>query len=225
MDAARAARFQRGRDMVALGGLPDNDILGTIQGNLESNLGPAMDRIRSVGDQIGTVLGESLANGITAAVQSGSISEGFKELGRTMVGGLGAMVRDFGIQSLKVALLTEGFLKSLANLIPGGAIVSATAMIALGSAMVGLAGRGARASFRTTNTGIDRGAAQPSTMVERGTLSANIFGGGMASGSVSSQMASGNPVMVNATIIGYNDPRAQRDIAELMKRSAARGAV
>jgi hypothetical protein len=114
---------------------------------------------------------------------------------------------------------------SLMSFLPGAGIAASLGLIALGSAMVGLAGRGARSSFGRTNTGIDRGAAQPSTMVERGTLSANIFGGGMASGSVSSQMASGNPVMVNATIIGYNDPRAQRDIAELMKRSAARGAV
>lgn len=218
---------QLGRQRGALSGVDSgiSDSVALIGANLEQSVGPLYDRVRVLGDQVGTVLGDSISNGITAAVQSGSIGEGLKELGRTLIGGLGAMVRDFGIQALKVALLTDGLLNSLARFIPGGAIASSVAMIALGSAMVGLAGRGARASFGTTNTGINRGAATSSTIIERGSISGSIFGGGLGSPLVSGQMASGSPVTVNATIIGPNDPNAQRQMQELMKRASARGAV
>jgi hypothetical protein len=208
-------------------GFAGGNIAETIGNDIQSQFGPLQERIAFLGQGIGLTLTDSIANGITAAVQSGSISEGFKELGRTLVGGLGAAVRDFGVQSLAASTLMAKIQTSLASFIPGGAIAASVAMIALGSAMVGLAGRGARASFGTTNTGINRGAAVSSTIVERGNigLSADIFGGGAGSASVSGQMASGNPVMVNATIIGYNDPRAQRDIQELVKRASARGSV
>jgi hypothetical protein len=94
--------------------------------------------------------------------------------------------------------------------------------------MVGLAGRGARASFGTTNTGINRGASSASTITERGTLSlpSSIYGGAApASGLSGSVAAAGNMVTVNMSVIGTNDPRAQRDIAEIVKKAAARGAV
>jgi tape measure domain-containing protein len=225
MEAARAQRMSSAMGSVNAMGFAGGNIAETIGNDLAARLAPVQERIAMLGQGIGMTLTDSISNGITAAVQSGSIGEGFKELGRTLVGGLGAAVRDFGLQALAASTLMETLKTSLMSFLPGAGIAASLGLIALGSAMVGLAGRGARSSFGRTNTGIDRGASQPSTMVERGTLSANIFGGGMASGSVSSQMASGNPVMVNATIIGYNDPRAQRDIAELMKRSAARGAV
>ena len=120
------------------------------------------------------------------------------------------------------------FITSLQSMNPVGATIASLGLIAAGSAMVGLAGRGARASFGTTNTGINRGAATSSTFTERGSigLPSSIFGGATPASGISGNVAaSGNMVTVNATIIGPNDPRAQRDIAELVKRSAARGAV
>ena len=225
-DAARSGRMSSAIGAVNAAGSPGGNIAETIGNDIAAQFGPLQERIAFLGQGIGLTLTDSIANGITAAVQSGSIAAGFAELGRTLVGGLGAAVRDFGVQSLAASTLMAKIQTSLASFIPGGAIAASVAMIALGSAMVGLAGRGARASFGTTNTGINRGAAQSSTIVERGTLSlpSSIYGGGAGS-SVSGQMASGSPVMVNATIIGYNDPKAQRDIQELVKRASARGAV
>jgi tape measure domain-containing protein len=177
---------------------------------------------------LGASVVDSFANGITAAVQSGSLSEGFKEMGRTLLGGFGAQIRDFGIQSLGIAKLI-GFLRgALQTMNPVGATIASLGLIAAGSAMVGLAGRGARASFGTTNTGINRGAATSSTITERGSigLPSSIFGGAAPASGISGAVASaGNMVTVNATVIGPNDPQAQRQIAELVKRSAARGAV
>jgi tape measure domain-containing protein len=188
----------------------------------------AIQPLIQLSQSVGTTLVDSLANGITAAVQSGSLSDGFKEMGRTLLGGLGAAVRDFGIQSLGIAKLMQALQSAFAKFSPGTAIVASLGLIAAGSAMVGLAGRGARASFGTTNSGINRGAASSSTITERGslTLPSSLYGGGApVSGLSGSVAASGNMVTVNATVIGPNDPTAQRQIAELIKRSAARGAV
>ena len=178
---------------------------------------------------MGVALVDSFANGITAAVQSGSLGEGLKELGRSLIGGLGAMVRDFGIQSLMASTLMQKLFTSLASFLPGGAVAASAGLIALGSVMVGLAGRGARASFGTTNTGLNRGAATSSTITERGSigLPSSIFGGGAPASGISGSVAE-RGTMVNVSIgavIGPNDPGAQRQIAELIKRGTARGAV
>lgn len=202
--------------------------IDAIEESITAQFGPLQERLSALSAGVGQTLVDSLANGITAAVQSGSIGEGFKELGKTLLGGLGAQVRDFGIASLNIAGLMKGLFASLASFIPGGAIGASVALIAAGSALVGLAGRGARRSFGTTNTGVNRGATSGSTIIERGSigLPSSIYtpqtGSSGASGSVASASA---PVFVNATIIGYNDPRAQRDIQELVKRGAARGSV
>ena len=222
-EAAQSSRRSAASSMLGLGGTIDTS---AVLESIAAQSSELAARVAELGQGIGTTFADSIANGITAAVQTGSIGAGFKELGRTLIGGLGAMIRDFGIQALAASSLMQSLKTSLIAFLPGGAIGASVAMIALGSAMVGLAGRGARASFGTTNTGVNRGAAQSSTIIERGTLSSSLYGGGMAMpAGVSGAVASGNPVMVNATIIGYNDPKAQRDIAELMKRSAARGAV
>ena len=204
------------------------DSVALIGANAEQQFGELAERLGTLSAGVGSTIVDSFANGITAAVQTGSISDGFKELGRTLIGGLGAQVRDFGIQSLKIGTLMEGLFKSLAGFIPGGTIGASVALIALGSAMVGLAGRGARSSFGRTNSGIDRGATSSSTIIERGTigLPSSIYGGGATSAGPTGQVASAmQPVYVNATIIGPNDPSAQRQIAELVRKSAARGAA
>ena len=214
---------QRGRRLSGVDvGIEDS--IALIAANMEQVFAPIQARVQS----LGTVLADSLANGITAAVQSGSISEGFKELGRTMLGGLGAMIRDFGIKALVASQFMLNLLKSFASLNPVAGAAAATGLIALGSVMVGLAGRGARASFGTTNTGINRGAATSSTFTERGSIAlpSSIFGSATPASGISGNVAAaGNMVTVNATIIGPNDPNAQRQMQELMKRASARGAV
>lgn len=203
------------------------DNMAAIEANMAA-FSEAVQPLMNTAQGMGIALVDSFANGITAAVQSGSIGEGFKELGRSLIGGLGAMVRDFGVQSLMASTLMEKLFASLAAFLPGGAIGASVGLIALGSVMVGLAGRGARSSFGRTNTGIDRGAATSSTITERGSigLPSSIFGGATpASGISGSVAAAGNMVTVNATIIGPNDPNAQRQMQELMKRASARGAV
>jgi hypothetical protein len=205
-------------------GTPLGEMIATQVEQMMAAMTPALDLAAG----FGFTLADALGNGITAAAQSGSIGAGFRELGKTMIGGLGAQIRDFGVKSLMASQLMAALQRNLASFIPGGAIGASLAMIALGSTMVGLAGRGARASFGTTNTGIDRGAATSGTYTERGTLSlpSSLYGGASAptpSGAIAS--AAGNLVAMNVTVIGPNDPAAQRQIQQLVKNAAARGSV
>lgn len=205
------------------GGSPLSEMLATQAEQMMASFQPILDMAQG----FGLTLADSLANGITAGVQSGSIGAGFRELGRTLIGGLGAQIRDFGIKSLMASQLMQGLMTSLANFLPGGGIAASVAMIALGSSMVGLAGRGARASFGRTNTGIDRGGVSSQTFTERGSLSlpSSVFASAQPS-SFSGQVAGSiSPVMVNATIIGPNDPAAQRQIQTLIRNAALRGAA
>ncbi len=208
---------------VAIGSSASELIEQNIAGMIE-----AMQPALNLAESFGQTLADSLANGITAAVSSGSIGEGFKELGRTLIGGLGAQIRDFGVQALLASQLMQTLKSGLAGLAPGVGIAASLGLIALGSAMVGVAGRGARASFGTTNSGINRGASASSTITERGVLSlpSSLYGGVSTTAGASGQVASAmQPVNVYATIIGPNDPTAQRQMQELIRRGAARGAA
>jgi hypothetical protein len=70
---------------------------------------------------------DSLANGIAAAVSSGSIGEGFKALGQTMLAGLGDMLIAFGRQVIATAGLFEALRAKLVGVLDHGAIVDGSA--------------------------------------------------------------------------------------------------
>lgn len=167
----------------------------------------------------GDTLASGLAAGIETAIATGSIGEGFKALIRTLLAGLGDMMVQFG----KAALVAAGFMKTifdaLSKALPGGAIAASLAMIAVGAALKGAAGR----AFGGGGGGGGGGYSAPSLSVSSGAMGMpNLFYGPTAAGSAST--IAQIPAM-NVTIIGPNDPSAQRQMQDLMRNAMRRGDV
>lgn len=174
---------------------------------------------------VGGALVAGISMGIEQAVASGSIGEGFRALGSMLLAGLGdAMIR-FGSTTAAFAQFMATIMESLSNLMPGGALAASIAMIAFGSALKGVArgmfggqGGGAAVSIGSFGGGGGgfgggMGGAMPTTQLIFGQTSATT-----AAGMTPRQS-------MNVTVIGPNDPSAQRAIQELMTKANSRGRV
>jgi hypothetical protein len=169
---------------------------------------------------IAETLIDSFAAGIERAVATGSIGEGFKALGQTLLSGLGSALQMFGKQAIVAGVLMERFMAAMATMNPVAAVAAGIGMVALGAMLKGAA----QASFGGGN-------AAPGNFT--GT-SLSIGGGMQSSGSLrfmpttagqAGQMQPKGSVTVNATIIGPNDPSAQRQIADVVNNAARRGLI
>jgi len=168
---------------------------------------------------ISMALTTGIVAGIENAIATGNIGEGFKALSGTLLAGLGDAMIQFGTQSAVFANLMNSILTSLSSLIPGGALAASLAMIGIGAALKGVA----RGMFG----GGSRGGGSASSVVS--------FGGGMGSGqttqivfgATSATAAAGMTPRqaMNVTIIGPNDPTAQRAMQELMNKANSRGSI
>lgn len=167
------------------------------------------------GETIASSFVNAFAAGIEKAVSSGKIGEGFKALSATLLGGLGRAMVEFGTQSLIASTLMEKIKVGLASFLPGGAVTASIAMIAAGAALSGVAAR----SFGTggssySSAAVNYGGALPSdqsyTRLIYGNTSATV-----AAGMTPKQA-------VNVTVIGPNDPTAQRQIQELIDKGSRR---
>jgi hypothetical protein len=194
----------------------------------------AQDRFK---EQIGDALGNGIAAGITAAISSGSIGAGFKALGSTMVGGLGQAMTQFGIASLKSAIVLDGLLKSFMHLLPGGAVLQSLELIAIGAALTAAAGHmfggAGGGSFSGGSYGSYGGSGGGASIIDRGYIgtSGNVTADGMrairglpgTAGATSALPAGGGFVVMQPVIIGPNDPTAQRGIVDLLNAARDRG--
>jgi hypothetical protein len=164
---------------------------------------------------------DGISAGFERAFATGKIGEGFKALGGTMLAGLGSAMIQFGKAGLSAALLMDGFLKSLSNMLPGGAVAKAVAMIALGGTLRGVAsaafggggGGGGMAVTPTTQFGIP--------MQSDGSVTRLLFGQTSATTAAGMQPRTAT----NVTIIGPDDPKAQRAIEELITKGQRRGTL
>jgi tape measure domain-containing protein len=164
-------------------------------------------------------IADGLVAGFQAAFAGGGIGEGFKALTAAMLGGLGSMLIAFGTKALLASQLMADLRASLASFDPTGSVGRSLAIIALGAALKGAA----QASFGGAPGGGGRG-------------SMGLFsGGGMSAlptqqiifGATSATTAAGMTPRqsMNVTIIGPNDPSAQRAIQELMTKANSRGRI
>jgi len=173
--------------------------------------------IDSLENQMATTLADSIGSAFESAFATGRISEGFRVLGQSMLSGLGSMLQMFGTKALVASKLMATLLESFKSLNPYVAVGAAIGLIALGGALKGVAS----AAFG------GGGAAPP--------LSASAIGGstvttrlpgltfGPTASATAGQLRAAAPV--NVTIIGPNDPTAQRQMQELMMNAQRRGNV
>ena len=167
---------------------------------------------------ISAALTSGIVAGIENAIATGNISEGFKALTTVILSGFGDAMIQFGVASLAASELMTAIQNSLASFLPGGAIAASIAMIALGATLKGTA----RASF-----GGGKGSRSGTS------FSTMSFGGGIGTGptqqiifgSTSAATAAGMTPRsaTNVTIIGPNDPSAQRAMQELLAKADSRG--
>jgi len=174
---------------------------------------------RAFGDAIGRTIAGSIADGISTAVAEGSIGEGLRALTGGMLMGLGDLMIEIGTQSLLAAQLFAGVVNALRSFAPEGAIGPALALIAggavlrgIGASMGGSSGRGGRSGgsggggFSSGTTIIDRGLVNPLNGVVN------------APGFITPRQS----VVNNWTVIGENDPVAQRMIVRLVDKGLSK---
>jgi hypothetical protein len=175
------------------------------------------DKFRGIGEQLGQVLSAGVSNAFQAlTAKGGNITDAFKALGQTVLSGLGDMLIRVGTTALVAAIKVNTMLATLFS--PTG-IAAALAVIALGGALKGVASR-----MVTTGQGAP---------VTAGGFGYTGMGGGggitlpgvtylpTAAGGMGSRVMAANPV--NVTIIGPNDPTAQRQMQELIQNANRRG--
>jgi tape measure domain-containing protein len=174
----------------------------------------------SMAGKIAGTFADAIAAGMQAAVATRSIGEGFRAFTAVLLSGIGDMLVKFGTQALLMSKLMASFYAKLPTN-PAAAAGIALAMIAVGGALKGAA---------TLASGGGGGG---------GSVSASIgaFGGGTGGGTARLPGLTFGPTAsatagsltaaapVNVTIIGPNDPSAQRQMQELIANAQRRGNV
>jgi hypothetical protein len=156
-------------------------------------------------------LGSSFTNAIVQGLGSGGgIAGAFKNILGQMLASLGEMAIQFGLKAIITAQLIDKIMKALAKLNPVVAIAGGIALVALGRSLLGNA---AKESF-----GGGSGASL-APIVQTYTITST-----QPTARQASQVTPVQPVTVNQTIIGVNDPAAQRAVALMVQKAAARGA-
>lgn len=168
-------------------------------------------------------IADGLTQGFAAAFAGGGIAEGFKAMTAAMLGGLGSMLITFGTKALLASQLMIGLKASLAAFDPSGSAAKAIGIIALGAALKGAAqaafggrGGGGGGGLPSSSTGAFTGGGMSALPTQQ-----IIFGATSATTAAGMQPRSST----NVTIIGPNDPTAQRAMQELLAKANSRGRV
>lgn len=178
-----------------------------------------LEPAREMGQQLNQILSAGLANAFQAlTARGGTIGDAFKALGQTILSGLGDMLIQLGTSLLPVAKLLAAVRVALVSLSPVGMVAAAVGLIALGGTMKGVASR-----MTTTGAGapVTAGGFGYTAGGQGGiTLPGLTFGPTMAAAAAGGL----SPMQpMNVTIIGPNDPSAQRQMQELLRNAQRRG--
>jgi hypothetical protein len=175
--------------------------------------------IRPLGDQLGRSFASSIADGIAAGIQEGSIGKGFRVLLGGMLQGLGSMMVQIGTESLLFARLFDSIVTALRSFAPAGAIGPSLLLIAGGAALQGVASAltGGGGGGGGGSGGGGAGSSSGATIIDRGLINP-------ANGFVTSPgIITPNPgVTQNIFWVAMDDPRVQRDLLTTIDRGRMR---
>lgn len=175
-------------------------------------------------DQLGRQLAGTFARSISAGLESafakgGGIKSAWKALTGSFLEGLGEMFETIGEKALAGLAFIKTITDAIAGMAPEIGIPAAIGLIALGAV---LKGAGARAASSGSGGGSYSSYAAPANT--RGTVL--VHPTTPASSTVSAAgLTAKQPITVNATIIGKDDPQAQWQLLEMIARAQRRGAV
>lgn len=185
----------------------------------EKSIAQAANKIDSViRNNFGTMLGETVRESFAHAFDGRGLDSVFKSFGSIVMAGIGHLMEQQGEAYLEYGLTVTKLLPALGNPITSGpaAIAAGLALIALGSALsasVGGHGHGG-------GGGYGGGGGQYNAIVDTRTINPAV-----PPATSAGRIPSKAPVTVHATIIGKDDPQAQRQIMELIARAQRRGST
>ena len=175
----------------------------------------------SVRDGLANTLGDALATGIQAAFAKGAnFGDAMKAFGVALLGGLGNVMVALGQQLVQLGVSLKIAMSSFASGNPTGMIAAGLAIIAVGAALRGAAGR---AMNQTGFGGGGGGGGGYSAPAMSGNMTMPTAYYGPTSAGSANTIERINPISV--TIIGPNDPTAQRQMQELLRNAQRRGNV
>ena len=173
---------------------------------------------QQIQQQIGQTIGNALANGFQAAFAAGgNIGTGIKALMQSVLSGLGSIFMEIGEKALAGMAFIQKISAAIASMNPWVGIPAALGLIALGAVMKGSGGSGGAGSSyggsysSSGNTIVDRGLINPLAPTGPVTSPSNI--------------AARPTTVLQATIIGVNDPTAQRQLQEMINKANRRGGI
>jgi hypothetical protein len=201
------------------GGLFDSSVMAQAKAAVEESSAQIRE---TLAEGIGASIGDGVAAGFERGFSTGKISEGFKALAGTLLSGLGSAMIRFGTASAGFAKLQAKIISGLTSLNPATTIAGAVAMIALGGALKGAA----QSMFGGGGGGGGSAAVMPVTpfgnpMQGDGSVTRLLFGQTSATTAAGMQPRTAT----NVTIIGPDDPKAQRAIEELITKGQRRGTL
>lgn len=172
-------------------------------------------------ETIGNALVGGIVGGIEQAVASGNISDGFKALSSMLLAGIGDAMIKFGTSTAAFSQFMAKITAALTTLNPAAGLAASLALIGVGAALKGAArgmfgGQGGGNAGSIANFGGNMGgfaSATPTTQIIFGQTSATTAAG------MQPRQA------MNVTIIGPNDPQAQRALQEMMTKANSRGRI
>jgi hypothetical protein len=174
------------------------------------------DAMRTVQDTIthgmAQTLGDSIYNAFEAAFDGKGVGGVLKAFGKTVLAGVGQIFTQLGMVYLEYG----GIMQALSTLLPNP-FTAGPAGLAIGAALIAMGGALGAVANNGSGRGHAHSAIHSSAAGEQQFRLKFIDRDGRA---VDAQ----RPVQVNATIIGPNDPRAQRDITQLIENAARRKA-
>lgn len=175
-----------------------------------------VDQLKStLADGVEEGLKGGIMSGIEMAIASGNIGEAFRAMGQAIVSSLAKAMVNVAVAAIKLGTLLEK-VRAFMMLNPAIAVASAVALLALARSMGGGASGGTMSAVGTSG-GLSYAVGGPSTAV----TNPIIFG--PTSASTAAGMTARTPM--NVTIIGPNDPTAQRAMQELMNKANSRGSI
>lgn len=241
-EAARMGAIGAQRGSAVVGAVPAGGVtlppaLGTgLMESIKKTGQEARTAMQAEADQLAFDLQTSFAQGITNGIADGiasgfaaltapggTIGKAFNAFTGMMLGGLGDAMIKFGTAALGFSKLQERIMEGLSKLSPRQAIVASVAMIAIGGALKGAAaGMFQRGTGGAGITSIGSGGGGGMGMGGGdGTVTRLIFGQTSATTAAGMQPRQAT----NVTIIGPDDPKAQRAIEELITKGQRRGTL
>ena len=167
-------------------------------------------------------LGNALVTGIEAAFLKGAnFGSAMKAFGAALLAGLGSIMVAFGQRLVPLGIALKVAMQSFKSGDAPKMIAAGLAIMAIGAALRGAAGR----AMDSTGFGGDGGGYTAPAVGSMGggamTMPTAYYGPTSAAGASTIERV--NPVSV--TVIGPNDPVAQRQLQEFMRNAQRRGSA